>query len=414
MNSPDNVVERGDPSVLRRMNAARTLKVLYLSRRLTMAQLQAQTSISRRTLELILVELVDLGWVEEVLPVVQGERPVGRPAKSYAFVPSAGCLVAIQLDIENVLVSLTDLTGEQIAETSTALDARLGREARLQVVVDAVDDLLGRAGADRSAVLALTVATPGIVHDDGAVDLPMSIPDWSGFSIATSLETSFATAISVENDAKLAALGELAHLESPVKNFLWLRVDGVRVGMGLVIDGKLYRGHDGSAGEVVWATGLEIHEPVKSHIMGALAKPGTPEHAAALQLADDARAGDPEALAAVRELAVSLVPGLTTLSWIIAPEEIVIGGSLNLIADLLVPAINTELSAGLHSVPTRVVRSRLGERAIVAGATQRSLELLAVHLFGRHRTPSAPGRGGSSASGTQQSQPSLVASGRSA
>jgi predicted NBD/HSP70 family sugar kinase len=390
MNTTEHLVERGDPSVLRRMNSARTLEVLYSAGRLTMAQLHEQTAISRRTLELILAELADLGWVREVSPDAGADRPVGRPAKSYAFLAAAGFLVAVQLDIEHALVTLGDLTGHPVGESRKRLATGLGREDRLQVVVDTIDELLAEAGAERSSILALTIATPGIVHDDGAVDLPMSIPDWSGFSIAASLGASFETEISVENDAKLAALGELANLDRPIKNFLWLRVDGTRVGMGLVIDGKLYRGHDGAAGEVVWAPGLEIHGPVRSHIMGALAQPGTPEHLAALRLADDARGGDPEALAAIRELAADLAPGLTSLSWIIAPEEIVIGGSLNLIADLLVPAINKALSAGPHSVPSLVVGSRLGDRAIVAGAMRRSLDLVADRLFRSRRMPAAP------------------------
>ncbi|PRY13617.1 ROK family transcriptional regulator [Kineococcus rhizosphaerae] len=364
-----------DHLAMRQHNATSTLDVLYRRSPATMADLQAELRLSRRTLELILDDLMRAGWVDEVFPAAGGPRPKGRPARVFAFRYDAGSLLAVQLDAGATTVTLTDLAADEVRVSHEAMPIETSREDRLASLRRLVTGLLASAGVDRSDVLAATVSTPGIVHDDGTVDLPFTMPGWTGFSLAAVLAEHVDCPVTVENDAKLAALGEKWSREDGIENFAYLFSDGDRIGLGLVLGGELYRGVDGNAGEISWAPALGISH-VHSPLLHGLPDESGADHDTAAALVDAARAGDPGALAEVGRVAQALAPAITTLSWVLAPEEVVLGGTLGLVQDLLLPALDEVLARNDRPLRTRVVGSRFGERAVLAGCLQMCVETL--------------------------------------
>lgn len=364
-----------DHLAMRRHNAAATLDALYRSSPATMADLQAELRLSRRTLELILDDLVAAGWVAELLPDTSGTRPQGRPARIFTFCFDAGHLLAVELDAGQITATLTDLAARTVAQVREPLPMGTGRLDRLALLHDRVSELLRAAPGGPTDVLAATVSTPGIVHDDGTVDLPMTMPGWTGFSLAQVLGEIVDCPVLVENDAKLAALGETSSRTDGVEDFAYLFSDGERIGLGLVLRGELYRGMDGSAGEVTWAPALGLHD-LHSPLLHGLPEAAGADHDTAAALVAAARAGDPAALAEVRRLAEDLEPVVTTVSWILAPDEIVLGGTLALVQDLLVPALVEVLAENERPVRTRIVGSRFGDRSVLVGCLRGCVESL--------------------------------------
>lgn len=369
-----------DHQDMRQRNAASTLGILYGTSPATMADLQAQSGLSRRTIEVILDDLMQSGWVAEVHSTTSTTRPVGRPARSYAFRYDAACVVALQLEAGQIHATVADLTTNILGDLRVPLPIKTSRAERLSLLDDSVTRLLDKAGVDRSAVVAVTVSTPGIVRDDGMVDLPMTMPEWTGFSLSDAVGELFDCPVRVENDAKIAALGEKWSRDGEVQDFAYIFSDSERIGIGLVLRNELYRGRDGAAGEISWARDLGLHDLV-SPLLVDLADELAPGHAATLELVTAARAGEPHALEEVRRLARALSTGVTLIAWLLAPEEVIFGGSLGTIQDLLIPALEEELAKNERPLEARLRGSQYGDASVLAGCLRMCIESLSDQLF---------------------------------
>lgn len=382
-----------DHQEMRQRNAASTLGVLYRSSPAKMAALQKSANLSRRTLELILDDLMLSGWVTEVAEVASGARPVGRPARSYAFRYDAAYIVALQVEAGQIHATVADLATTVLGDLRVHLPIETSRAERLALLDSSVQELLESAAVDRSAVIAVTVSTPGIVRDDGTVDLPMTMPEWTGFSLTDVVGELFDCPVRVENDAKLAALGEKWSRVGEVHDFAYIFADSERIGVGLVLDDELRRGLNGTSGEVTWSPALGLSK-VTSPLLIGLDDPNSPDHAIAVQTAAAARMGDELALSEVDGLARGLAPAVSAIAWLVAPQEIILGGSLGAIQDLLLPALGVVLAAEDRPVETTLRGSHFGDQSVLTGALRMCIESLSDRLF----TPSgadlrAPGIG---------------------
>jgi Transcriptional regulator/sugar kinase len=373
-----------DHAEMRQRNAAETLGILYRASPATMATLQQESGLSRRTLELILDDLTTTGWVAEAPLPAQDVRPVGRPARSFAFRYDAACIVAIQLEAGQINATVADLAASILGTLRVSLPVNTSREERLTRLDDCITRLLGQCDVERSSVIAVTVSTPGIVQDDGTIDLPMTMPGWTGFSLSHAVGEMFDCPVRVENDAKLAALGEKWSRDGEVRDFAYIFGDSERIGVGLVIRNELYRGLNGAAGEVRWSREFALEATLLMH----LDDEDAPGHAAAQALVAAARDGEPAALREVERLAHALAPGITAIAWLLAPEEIILGGSLGSVQDLLIPALESALADTDRPFETTIRGSQYGDRSIVTGCLRMCVESLGEELFRPVAAPS--------------------------
>ncbi len=373
---------------MRQRNAATTLGILYRTSPAKMTLLQKESGLSRRTIELILDDLMDSGWVSELDGPSPDTRPVGRPARSFAFRYDAACIVSLQLEAGQIHATVADLSTAVLGDLRETLPIQTSRAERLALLDDCVTRLLEGAGVARSSVVAVTVSTPGIVHDDGTVDLPMTMPEWTGFSLSDAVGELFDCPVKVENDAKLAALGEKWSRDGEVQDFAYIFADSERIGVGLVLRNELHRGRNGVAGEVTWAKELGLRHLTSTLLVG-LDDERAPGHDTAQALVTRAREGDPGAMAEVDALARALVPGITAIAWLLGPEEIILGGTLGTIQDLLIPALERALSDEEHPVESRIRGSQFGDLSVLTGCMRMCIESLSDQLF-RSSTVRAP------------------------
>lgn len=347
-----------DPAGMRRQNVALTLRALVTAGHGTLAELASITGLSRRTTEIILEALCEEGSARETAWEARREaRPVGRPARVFEFVTESALAGAILIVPEQVQVSIADLNGDIVAEGTVDTDRSASRAERLGAALRCYDEVLARAGWERQSVKATTVATVGPVRDNGEVDLRMTMPEWSGFSLSDALEPSLGCAVFVENDVKLGAVGERwKGAAQGVDDLIWIWNSDGRSGIGIVIGGRLYRGRDGRAGEIVWAESLGF-----DGLKGSALSPASTTD-------DIARVVDQIQL------------GIETLVWTLAPEMLVLGPVLDQAADLIAPRLIERLGKNDHELPT-IVGSTLGNQAIVYGAVRTSLDHIEQLLF---------------------------------
>lgn len=381
-----------DLNGMRRANTAATLRVLQAERTLTLKRLTELTGLSRRTVELIIEALIDEEWVEERSPAKAGKRTgAGRPAKHYAFNPRKVSALAMHIAQDRVEIMVSDLYGSPLGNWITGISTIAERDERLAAVRAAVQSSLASVGIDSDSIAAVTVATMGVIRDDGVVEPAAAegpadniggIPGWSGFAIADALADLFRVRVEVENDAKLAAIGEgWRGSARGVDDYVYVLDDAYGTGIGIVIGGRIYRGAGGAAGEIFRAAPVfRLGPRVSANVLRSIGSPLTAAGQKGAETAARARQGDAEASAVVRELAVEMAPGLHAIAALLSPGLMILGGASSEIGDLVVPALADEF-ASLPPTDTSLVNSELGSKAVVLGALRASLDRIEAALF---------------------------------
>ena len=178
--------------------------------------------------------------------------------------PSNHYVIGADIGASNLRVGIADRAGKILAKWAAPLDDQTAPEQVVQRIREGMDNLLERAGVSRDSLVAIAAGAPGVTDVDAGVVIATSyLWGWRDVPLRDLLEHSLQLPASVENDVKLAAIGESRFgAARGVHNFVFLAI-GTGVGAGVFLNGELLHGEDWTAGEV-----------------GYLIVPGTPEAAA--------------------------------------------------------------------------------------------------------------------------------------
>ncbi|WP_345429485.1 ROK family protein [Actinoallomurus vinaceus] len=360
----------GDPSRLRRLNSTDVLAALYAQGPCTLTEVSAVTGLSRPTVEDVVEDFVRDRIVRELPPEPGG---TGRPARRFRFGADEGFVAGIDIGVHKVLVILANLEGEVREVRRSTVDPDLGRPERLAVARTALARCLDDSGVAPSRLRAIGAGTPGVVHD-GAVTLCTVLPDWTGLDLGRALMTESPVPVVVENDANLATIAEhWRGAAQDVRDAVCV-LAGNRVAAGVLIGGRLHRGHRGGAGELGLLPALRWEE-APDRLLAAC--PGTGDLAAVFAAA---RSGDARATAAVDGFTDDLATGTAALLLAVDPAVVVVGGGLSRAGDLIAGGLRERLAA-LCPPPPEVRVSALGDEAVATGAIRVALERATEDLF---------------------------------
>jgi glucokinase-like ROK family protein len=209
------------------------------------AELGDAVKLSRSKLAVELDRLTDLGLIEDGgLAASRGGRRSGIVALSRQL-----RFVGIDIGATSVDVAITDPELKVIAHASEAADVRQGPDVVLAVALELVAKL--RADGIAPEIHGAGVGVPGPVSfRDGVPVAPPIMPGWDQFPVRSVLSQHLGAPVLVDNDVNIMALGEMhAGLSRKVSDFLFVKI-GTGVGCGIVVDGRVYRGVSGSAGDI--------------------------------------------------------------------------------------------------------------------------------------------------------------------
>jgi predicted NBD/HSP70 family sugar kinase len=386
-----------DQADVRRHNAALVLDSVAVDGPLSRARVAAATGLTRATVGSIVDDLLDAALLTE-----QGTRSptgVGRPGTDLALRGDGGAGVGLEINVDGLSAVVVDLSGIVRHRVSTAGDQR-GRAvtAVLRSAARLVDDAVAAAYDLALPVRGIGIAVPGLV-DLGAQIVRLA-PNlgWSDVAVVERLGsyavTTWPGTITLDNEANLAALGELwSGGHGGADSFVLVNGD-VGVGAGVVLDGRLHRGTRGFGGELGHLTVAPDGPECRCGARGCLEQvagldwilrqagvrevPRSGEDAVAPLLARLV-AGDERAVAAVREAGESLGVGVAALVNLFDVDTVVLGG----VFAPLFPWIDEPLSTVVRRrvlsarwAPLHVTASRLGRDAAVTGAAQAPLREL--------------------------------------
>src|SRR3954464_14005369 len=371
---------KATPALLRTLNQGALIQRLRSDGPLSRAQPARDTGMSKPTVSQALAELEAAGLVRPVGPAAPSR---GRTAMLYEPDPTAGYVVGLDIGRAWIRVAVADLAGVILARSDTPNRARTAG-AVVRVAAREARAAVKHAGIGWKRVVHTVVGSPGVFDPaTGRLWHAPNLPNWSKPGLAAELRDALTSSTAIDNDANLAAVGERDFGRGrDARSFVYVEL-GTGLGVGIVIDGELYRGPRGGAGEggyIPWpaaATGRSergrLEEATSAAAVVASAREaGMRGGLTAKGVFESARAGDSTALRAVDDEAAHVAHLLATITPVLDPEFIVLGGGLGASADLLRPRIESCLRE-LTPLETRVEESELGQDAIVLGAIATAL-----------------------------------------
>jgi predicted NBD/HSP70 family sugar kinase len=389
----DQTFAAGTPKLLRAINERTVLDLIRQTGPASRAQLARGSGLSKPTVSLALAALEDAKLVRAAGRTSGGKGPT---AVLYELNPKAGWVVGIHIGRDLVRAAIADLTGEAIARRDERAKAR-SADALIEQVADLAHGLAADAGIRWRQVTVATVGSPGVLNvGRDRVSLAHNLPGWGRPGLLESLSAALGTGVRFENDVNLATVGEQWRgLGKGVDDFVYLHA-GTGVGMGLVLNGSLYRGATGAAGEVGYLplAAVDPHdsaavrrgaleEAVGAVGLRALARslgmkaPFTPA-----RIFEAARRDDPAARRVTQVVAERLALAIAAIVPVVDPELVILGGSIASNGDLLLEPVERELAA-LSPFRPRVEISALGGDAELTGALAMALEAAQERLFDR-------------------------------
>ena len=307
--------------------------------------------------------------------------------------------IGIDLGATKISTALVDAAGKIIARDYRETRAAEGQKAVIERMVYAAHRVMGEAGIAPSQVTAVGVCSPGPIDvRTGVVTAPPNLPGWKNVPLKQLIEEALGITTFMENDANAAALGEHRFgAGRGVQDMIYVTAS-TGIGGGLILNGQLYGGTTGAAGEIghmtvlPWgpycgcgnrgclealASGTAIardgRELVRRGVPTLIAElaEGHSERVTAKLVAEAADKGDIEAQEILAEAMGYLSVGMASLVNLFNPELIVIGGGLTNLGDGLFGPVRRAIERRAFPAAARAVKvvpAELGGDVGVLGA----------------------------------------------
>lgn len=351
--NPQEVISKmeGVVEIKSYLNKIKIIKNLYLKGANTASEICTEVGISLPTVNSLLGDLMNSG---EVIKQGRAESQGGRKPDLYRLSPDAFYVLSVDLSKFNMNLALYNCHHEAVFEKESVKITLNNEKETFDQVCDQIDHYLVRTGIPNEKIISIGFSMPGLVDSIGGVNY--TYLRFGKKTLLESLESRFQKKIFLENDARAMTLAEYKFgSEHKYKNVLGIFI-GWGIGLGIIIDGKIYQGASGFAGEFSHSPIFESREVTctcgKKGCLEAVAS-GTAivrmaEEAIKLDkdsilarmvrdyegelepglVVEAALAGDQRAITILSEAGLDLGRGISILIQLLNPELIIIGGSV--------------------------------------------------------------------------------------
>lgn len=383
-----SLVDRSPGSLegLRLGNRRRVLEVLRQRGTSSRSEISRTTGLSRSTVSALVCQLLDDSVLVELSERASATANGGRPATLLQLNPAAGGAIGVHIAHDHVRVAVADLAGDVLTETVRELDVDHRPDDTLAFAGRSALSLLADTGLHRDSLVGLGVAMSAPVRSAvssvPSVGAPI-LPDWSHVDVAAALGELTGLPVAVGNDANLGAIAERRYgAGQGVDDFIYVMLsDGV--GAGLVLDGQVYEGATGGAGELghvsVVQDGLVCrcgHRGCLETVAGAkaLTSAMAMSHGPGMsvtELAGLAETGDAGARRVLADAGRAVGRALSGVCTVLDPAMVIVGGKAAASSEALLGGIREALQNSVTPLRTGripVTAGALAERAEVLGA----------------------------------------------
>ncbi|PFG42332.1 putative NBD/HSP70 family sugar kinase [Isoptericola jiangsuensis] len=374
----------GTQSSLREANRSRVVDAVKKHGGLTQVELTGATGLSPATVSVIVKELVAAEVVE-----VRSTVRSGRRAQLVTLAHRVGLVAGIVVGHRHLRVAVADVAHEILAEQALPLPAEHRPDTSLDRAALLVVDLLERVGSELDDLLGIGLGVPAPVDPvTGMISVRGVMRGWDSVQIAQVLEKRLARPVYVDNDANVGALAESTlGVGREWRDMMYVKVSH-GVGAGVVLNGRLHRGADGTAGEIG-----HVQVDPAGRICGcgsrgcldtvvglpALLEPLRTSHGnlTLRDLVRLAREEDPGCREIVADAGARVGSVVAAVATGLAPQVVVVGGELAETGETFLGPLRAELRRRTmlsQAGGPDVVPATLGLRAEITGAVALALE----------------------------------------
>ncbi|MDN3202610.1 ROK family transcriptional regulator [Algoriphagus sediminis] len=351
--NPEAIIAKMDGVVETKsyINKLKIIKNLYLNEANTASEICNQVGISLPTVNSLLTDLMESG---EVIKHGRAESQGGRKPDLYRLAPNAFYVLSVDLSRFNMNLALYSCTHE-LVQSKKGYNISLNNEEKtLSHIGDKIEEFLKETNIPDDKIIAMGISMPGLV--DSLEGVNYTYLKFGNKTLRENLERRFGKKVFLENDARAMTLAEFKFgAGKEYKNVLGVFV-GWGIGLGVIIDGKLYQGSSGFAGEFSHCTIFDSRQETstsgKKDCLEAVAS-GTAivkKAQEAIEADPDsilarivkshegnldpslvvkaALSGDQRAITLISEAGLDLGRGISILIQLLNPELIIVGGSV--------------------------------------------------------------------------------------
>ncbi len=335
--------------------------------------------------------------LESKLRVLERKGLVRFARRKVGLNPGFGHVVGIDMGASHLHFALGDFRGEIVNDSTLKIRPEDGPWKMIAQIKEGIRHLAGDKPGGRLRGLAIGVPSP--VVEGGVVAFANNLVGWKNINLGEELRKEFRVPVFMENDANMAAIGEhWRGVARGVDNFVFIAL-GTGIGSGVFVNGELYRGRTGSAGELFrlnvdwqrWNEEFPDTGHFESYVSGqgiaaeghkALG-PGEGGGAAGLAEERDAffvfqahRQGNPQATAVLERIFTMLGVGMADVVAILDPDLIVFGGGIARgDPDLMISIVEKVVRRIQKEITPPFRLSSLGDKAQTYGAISSALSM---------------------------------------
>ena len=335
---------------------------------------------SRITLARRLDELLAAGII---IVAGQSDSRGGRPAESFAINKDAGLLLSVDIGGSHTRVAVTDLVSTILIEDEADIGLWEGPDTVFTWANQVFDYLLRQLGKTRAEVRGIGVGVPGPVDAaTGRLAAPQIDGQWNDVLVQNHFPADFTAIFAVDRDVNIMAVAE-SRLGWPEHQDLTVLKVGLGIGCALVLDGRVYRGGRGGAGDFShsFRYGTQLCSCGQLGCLEAVASGyAIRRELNALgyrirttgDIVSLSRMGSPDAVRLLTAAGTEIGHALVDVAGLLNPAMVVIGGQLAEAGDPYLSSLREGLLASVRAFSgtgLTVEPSRLGNKAGVLGAS---------------------------------------------
>jgi predicted NBD/HSP70 family sugar kinase len=349
---------------VREANLAAVLRIIHEQAPVSRARLAALTGLNKSTVSSLVEDLLRRGLVHETGVDAGGQ---GRPATLLNIQPQGGALLGVEFGVDYVRGVLAGLTGAILWRERVDTNPRDPMDSHIRQALALVDRGLAAARTQARRLTGIGLALPGMVDvDTGTLTYSPNL-QWRNAPFGAIFHAHTGLPVCVENDANAGAMGE--HIFGQAKecrHFIFIAA-GVGIGGGLFLNGSLYRGVGGFAGEIghtqvsseharlcrcgirgCWENSCNQYALIERlHARLDVGRPSLIARLCAEQnspltlaiIAQAAGMGDAETLEALHETGQAFGRGIANLINTFNPERVILGGAMSVVSEYMLPGI---------------------------------------------------------------------------
>lgn len=235
---------------IREINKKNILKIIINRAPVSRADVSRLLKISRPTVSNYINNLIEEGMVRETGKSKSSSNG-GKRATLLEFDSRAGYILGVMIGVKTIRIAVTDLSSNVMEISKVSTEEWQGPDAVINKIVKGSEEIMEKARTGRQSIIGIGIGAPGLVDTrKGIVIFSPNLAGWTDINLKEIVEQKLGLPTFIENECRVQAIAEKLHGSAKgIKNFVCIET-GVGIGSGVFINGRLFGGDKGMAGEI--------------------------------------------------------------------------------------------------------------------------------------------------------------------